>query len=290
MSLMKHLRFTCLLSCAVISCCKAFPQDNPTAESIVEEMILTTKTIGSLSYSLGRHERFEGEVLTEYSAIKLERDPFKVYLEITRSYKSMREGVEVLYVAGERDNEALINPPFLFWNLTKDPFGNTLREDQHHTILDLGFDHIVSIMEYQMEKYALALDGMLQVLGPAKWDEQECWRIEFNNPNFEWASHTVTEGEDLLTIAREYKLSEHMIMEKNNLRGYDDVSPGDILQLPVDYAAKMVILVDKERKVPRYMEVYDDEGLYEQYEFNDLVIDPQFKAEEFNSNYKDYGF
>jgi outer membrane lipoprotein-sorting protein len=38
------------------------------------------------------------------------------------------------------------------------------------------------------------------------------------------------------------------------------------------------------------MEVYDDEGLYEKYEFNNLVIDPQFEAEEFSSDFEDYGF
>jgi hypothetical protein len=266
------------------------PQNVPSAEEVINKMILETRKIETLKFELGRFERVDGKLISEFSSVKLQRKPFKVYLKITKSYKKFREGVEVLYIDGERNDQALVNPPILFWNLNKDPYGNALREEQHHTLFEMGYDHLMNILEYQMGKFSGELKGMLSNKGIELWRDRICWRIEFDNPYFIYKTYTLTKGEGLMLIARKYKLSEYMILEKNSCDSYDDISAGDTIEIPTDYAKRLVLLIDRDQAVPLCVEVYDEKGLFEKYEYAELIINPVFQPEEFTSSFKDYGF
>ena len=81
------------------------------------------------------------------------------------------------------------------------------------------------------------------------------------------------------------------MLEKNpSIKSYTESLAGRTLLIPNDYSSKMVLYIDKVRMVPLVMKVYDNEGLYENYEYTNVVINPVFKPEEFNSDYKDYHF
>ena len=68
------------------------------------------------------------------------------------------------------------------------------------------------------------------------------------------------------------------------------VPVGTMLNIPSDYAKKLIILIDKSTYLPIFMEVYDDKGLYEQYKFSQVKINPPFTEADFNENNKNYGF
>ena len=237
---------------------------------------------------MGKKERIEGELLLQVSNVKLSLNPLKVYA----IQQSPKQGVEVLYCEGENDDKAHVNPSgFPWFTLHLDPMGSIMRKNQHHTILNSGYDLVVSILEFLFDKYGEETKAMMKKLPPENWRGSPCIIIELNNPYFKYVKYTVKEGETLLTIADSLKLSEHMILEKNeDVDDYDDVSPGQVIEIPNDYSPRMAIYVDKYRYIPLMMKIYDDQGVYEIYEYYDVVVNPSFKAEEFSTEFSDYAF
>ena len=75
-----------------------------------------------------------------------------------------------------------------------------------------------------------------------------------------------------------------------NIDDYYDIIPGKILNIPNDYAKGMKLMIDKKRLLPLVIEVYDDKGIYEKYEYHNLIVNPSFEDEEFSMYCNDYGF
>lgn len=264
-------------------------ENNLSGYEIARTMFASTKEIHSLTYQMKKMERIDGKMMDQKSFVKLNREPFKVY---TRQ-ESPNEGLEILYVHGKNSNKALINPTGFPWvNLKLDPHGSTMRNDQHHTILDSGYDHVISILEHLFEKYGEEkVSLMTQNKGTSTWDGHACWIVELDNPDFKYKEYTVEQGETIHTIAKKYKLSGYMILKINkNINDYDEVTAGQIIKIPSDYSPKMLLLIDKQRMIPLVMKVYDDKGLYEQYEYTNISVNPGFKAAEFTSAYEEYDF
>jgi len=227
-------------------------------------------------------------MIVQQSSVKLSIDPFKVYLK--QSYP--KDGIEVLYVNGTNNNNALVNPNgFPWFSINLDPYGNTMRDNQHHTLMNSGYDHVVSILEHLYIKYNVQIESMTKMEGSTLWDNHPCWIISLTNPYFKYYNYTAAKGETVLTIANKNKLSEHMIMEKNPcIKSYTEVLTGKTVVIPNDYSSKMILYIDKVRMIPLLMKIYDNEGLYEQYEYTNVVINPVIKPEEFESDYEDYHF
>ncbi len=82
-----------------------------------------------------------------------------------------------------------------------------------------------------------------------------------------------------------------MVLRKNpSLADSDHIGAGEEVIIPNDYSPRMILYVDKENYTPVIIEVYDDEGLYEHYEFDQVKIDPQFKENEFEPSFEEYDF
>lgn len=265
-----------------------FTQTNraQSAYGLTKQMIATTKQIQTLEFTLKTFERLEGKMIKQKMYVKWMREPFKIYVE--QAYPN--KGVELLYVSGK--SKVLVAPnSFPWFNLKLDPYGGLMRKDQHHTIFGIGFDKTVSILEALLEKYGTQAASMLKNYVTIEWRGIECYKIFMLNPNFKYIDYTIKKGETLLTIAKKFKLSEHMILEKNEkIDDYDDVDQGQVIKIPNDYAKKMTIYIDKQRMIPVVIKIYDDQGLYEQYEHSKLEINPVFDSDEFSEDYEEYGF
>jgi outer membrane lipoprotein-sorting protein len=259
-----------------------------TAFELAKGMFAQTKEITGLSYTMAKKERIDGEIIFQVSEVKLSRSPLKVYT----IQKSPKKGVEVLYNKIETGNKAFVNPGgFPWFTLKLDPMGSIMRNNQHHTIFNSGYDLVVSILEFLINKYGEEAKTMVKVLPPDNWQDIPCRVIEFNSPYFKYIEYVVKKGETVLTIADKFKLSEHMILEINeDIDDYNDVSAGQIIEIPNDYSPRMIIYIDKYRYIPLVMKIYDDKGVYEIYEYYDVVVNPQFESDEFSIDYKKYGF
>ena len=256
---------------------------------LLEEVFNNISSYNSLSYELRIQERMNGEIRDQISKTKLIHKPFKVYIHQLHPQR----GMEILYAEGVNDGKAIINPNGFPWiNLHLDPNGAMMRESTHHTIFESGFKYFGNILEKIISKYKDDIDKLITNSGTIDYSGISCIKLILNNSEFAIKNYTVKEGETILSIAREKSLSEHMIVELNdNLADYSTaISKGDIVKLPSAYAKKMVMYIDKKRKIPIMIRVFDDKGLYEQYDYTKVVLNPQFNLAEFSKNYKEYGF
>lgn len=255
--------------------------------NIAKSMFSNTKSITSLSYTMTKQERIDGKMVKQKAFTKFTKSPFRVYIRQERPKK----GLEVLYVKGQNNNKALINPNGFPWLTIKaNPMGSLMRDNQHHTLYESGFDHVVTILEYLCSKYQPQINTMIKQEGEITWDGQPCWIISFNNPHFNYEKYTVKKGETVLTIAAERKLSEYMILEHNDLKAYDEIEEGDVIEIPNSYSPSLTLYVDKQRNIPMMMKVFDDKGLYEHYEYTNVTVNPTFEDIEFSKDNGAYGF
>ena len=254
----------------------------------VRSLFLSTQNIQTLSYKFYREERINGKMVKNHSEVKMQRLPYKVYIRETFP----NDGLEVLYPTTLDDGKALINPNGFPWvNLRLDPEGILMRRNQHHTVMDGGFDYIVSVMEYTFYKHKGKIDGMIEYEGTTIFDNQDCDVISISNPDYRYINHVVSRGESVSSIAAKFRLNEYLILDKNEGLGLsDDLDKGQLLKIPSDYAKLIRIYIDQEKQVPLMMEVFDEKGLFEKYEFTDVKINPTIKDLEFTATYAHYNF
>ena len=263
-------------------------QNSPSAVQIVKEMFARTKQIKTMSYTMKKKERINGLLSSQESVVKLNVHPLKMYLK----QSAPKDGLEVLYVAGENGNKALINTNGFPWvNISLEPMGGVMRDKQHHTIFQSGYAHLMAILEHLTTKYQPELETIMTRTVSENVDGHECWLITFTNPHFNYYKYTIAKNETILTLADKNKLSEHMILERNpSISNYEDVKPGQVIELPNDYSNKLELYVDKIRLIPLVMKVYDNKGLYEYYEYSNVKLNPVLSTDDFNSENSEYGF
>ncbi|MEO9964641.1 MAG: DUF1571 domain-containing protein [Reichenbachiella sp.] len=262
--------------------------DEPTGYEIAKQMFEKTAEINSLTYTITKQERIEGEVLKQVSFTKMQKSPYAVYLR--QAFPN--DGMEVLYVQGSNNDKALINPNGFPWlNLRLNPHDGIMRNNQHHTIFQSGFDHVVAILKYLCSKYEDELDEMVLYNGEVMQDGRKGLSITFVNPYFEYIEYEISADETIEDVADRYRLSAYMILEINpKIKDYEDVKPGQVIMIPNDYSPKLNLVIDSEQYIPLKMEVIDTLGLYEQYEYSDVVINPDLKMQDFSEENEAYGF
>lgn len=273
-----------------ITTCLAVPAQNMN-KKISDDVITSLGRVSTLKYRMVKQERIKGKMKTGEIQVKYQKNPFKVYVYIY----SPKPGVELLYATGDNNGKVYVNPNSFFLNMLDpdlDPMGKTLRKDEHHTLLESGFEATRKLL-IAMRKRAEEedkFDEYCQYTGDTKWDGRDCYKILLEYPDYKWENYTVKKGETIDKIAKENNLYGYTILEKNKLSWYTSVKEGQVIQIPNIYAKKVILYVDKILKLPIYQEVYDDQGLLSVYEYHSLILNPVIAAEEFTKNYKDYKF
>jgi outer membrane lipoprotein-sorting protein len=261
--------------------------NSQTSSDILKEMLVKTKQISTIELYLKSTERFGTEYKSYTGLYKVNYKPFKAYYK----QDSPTEGLEILLVSGWNNNNCLINPNSIPWiNVSYSPFSSMLRKDYHLTLYEAGFTYFTELLEYLYYKYEKQISQLTINHGIIDCQGKKCHKIEVIIPDYKYRNYSVKSGEDLRKIAKTNHINEYKIVELNNLKGFDDCKAGRILQIPTDYAKKMVVYIDSSAKVPLKIEVYDEKGLFEQYEFSKIRINPIFKSDEFSEKFSDYGF
>lgn len=252
------------------------------------QMFGQAKKVKTLTFRMKKTERIDGKMQEQVSDVRLQREPYKVYSRQV----SPKEGVEVLYATGERDGQALVNPNGFPWiNLRLQPYGNIMRKNQHHTIVNSGYDYFLSILDHLFAKYGNATAGMTYLDGTIKWNGRECFVVRFENPHYAITDYTVKSGETVTSIAEERFLSDYKILELNkSINDYDDVKEGQVIKIPNDYSPRMLMYIDKQLMVPLVMKVYDEVDLFEVYEYGSVKVDEPVAPGEFTSEYEGYNY
>lgn len=266
----------------------SFTSHAQSAYDVCVKTFKNTKSINTMTYTMFKNERIGGVMKSQKSFTKLSLKPYMVYLRQI----SPKEGVEVLYKSGKNGGKALVNPNGFPWvNLNMNPMGSTMRKGQHHTTKDAGFDLVVSILEYLFNKYGEGSKSMVTFGNEVLSNKRKCYKIIFRNDSFKYIKYKVRANENILDIAKRYKISEFMIVGKNkDVAGYYDVKAGDEILIPNIYSPHMVLLIDKTKLIPLSVKVYDDLGLFEHFKYSDVVLNPKLTAMDFDRDNAKYGF
>jgi len=279
---MKKIRLTLLLCFVAVG---VYSQVKPTARGIIKEMLNTIGTMETITYDLDISERIEDKMATAKSRVKLNVHPRKIYIYIPGI------GAEVLWLEGKNNGDALVNPnSFPYMNLNLDPNGSLLRSGQHHTINELGFSYFAKIISSYVNKAGKDFDKFFHYNGDTHWNNKACYKIYIENPDFKYFAYTAVKGDNLVSVARKFHVSEYLLREKNNLRDYGNLKEGKQILVPNSYAQKTIIYIDKETFIPIYQKIFDDKGLFESYEYHNVNLNIDIAEEEFTKTYKGYKF
>ena len=282
----KHITFFILLAISISLLSFRFKKTENIGgnRELIDKIFEAVENVKTLRFSLQCNERIKGRMTHYESKVKLQVSPRKLYLSL--------KGPEVLWIQGQNNGDALVNPgAFPYMNLNLDPYGSLMRKDQHHTIHEMGFQYMADILKDGMKKAGDKLDKYFVLVGEEKLNGRNCYKMAISFNDFAWGPYIVKKGENLNTIARKLRVSEYMVLMNNpKVSWFNDVKEGQIIQVPNAYGKLTILLVDKEYLLPVSNKVFDDQGLFETYEYHDLIVNPTILPEEFTKDYKDYNF
>ncbi|MFH2144078.1 MAG: DUF1571 domain-containing protein [Bacteroidota bacterium] len=280
---MTKINFLFLLNLALFAMCNA-----QEGVEIFNKMIESSKKVNALSFNATVKERFDGKLHLQKAFIKVRHSPFQIYYR--QDYP--QKGIEILYSQGKNQNKALVKPNQFPWvNMNLDPLNNQLRDKQHQTLFNPGFAYFVKVMEQSAKKYLNNLEKIIEYKGEAAWNNKDFYKLELVSPDYKLIKHIVEVGETIDKIAEKYYLNSYKILELNPVvKDYNDIKTGQEIIIPNCHTKKMILWVDKEKYVPMKLEIYDENGIFELYEFYNMKINLNFATDEFSPMFKDYGF
>jgi len=283
---MKFFNKLLILSILVLFTGAVFPESKLSTREIVMTMLDSIRRVKTQKYELKATERVNGVYLTADSRIKINEKPKKIY------FINPKKGIELLWVEGQNSGEVLVHSasvPLMNFNL--DPYGSIIRKDQHHTIMDLGFSRIGITIGTTIIEAPKDFDKHFKNAGSIVWNQKDCHQIIIEYPDYKYIEHIAKKGETATGIALKYNTSDFKIREKNNLSSfYGSIKEGKVISVPVPYASKAIVYIDKKTMLPINLKIYDEKGLYESYEYYNVKTNITFATDEFSKNYKEYGF
>lgn len=258
------------------------------AAEVYGKMMHAMENVHTCSFVLTINERIKGEMKHDEYVVKLNADPYKVYV-----YSVIpNPGAEALLIKGFNHDKAVINPNrFPIPTLNLSPYHNLLRKNHQYTLLHFGFRFIHDVLAHYTKKMkeeffnSLKLDKEVVVKG------KSYYQIVIENKNFGYEDYTVQQRENLVKIGAKLMVNDYMILEVNpKVKNFDDVKPGQVIKIPNSFGKKIIFYVDKSNFLPLTQIIYDDKGLYGHVELSSFVLNPVFKSDEFSKDNKKYGF
>ncbi len=263
-----------------------------TSQAIIEKMLAELGSYKGVQFKMHSMERLKdnGGMKSNDMFSKLRVKPHCIYSKVLSGDNA---GTELLFAEGERKNKVLVNAGKFIPNLDFSPFGSTLAKNQHHTLLCTGFGTIYNIL-IDAHKKAMAMkkfETIFKYDGEVVWNNVKCYKMVVIDPNFTSSTYTSKAGETILSISKKLLIPEYSILEMNTGIKYFDEDLGNRnLKVPSSYAKTTILYINQQNFYPIFQQVYDDKGLFEQYEFSQLVVNPAYKPDEFTSAFKEYGF
>jgi outer membrane lipoprotein-sorting protein len=253
--------------------CTAAPAPSQ-ARQIIDKMVNAIGKHTGVTFTMDAAERLISKP-SEYNQIeiftKINVSPLKIYGKVM---KDPNKGTELLYVTGQRDNKIRVNPGKFLPTMTLAPTSGLLTKNQHHTLLTSGFMIVNKIVTDGIKRADARgkFDEVFKYAGDVQYKNRNCYKI-------------------VMGLAKRLLVSEYHIMELNpGSRGLDDDISGKTIKVPTSYAKKTILYIDKENNFPIYQEMSDDKGVFEKYEYSNLVVNPAFKADEFSEKFSEYKF
>lgn len=270
----------------ILLCGMIAAQDNQ-GRKILDNMLASIDKVHSMQFRLKQYERYNGKIELEDDRVKLNMNPLMIFIEVI----SPDAGAEVLWVQGENNGEASVHPngfPYITLNFLPD--SKTLRKG-HHNIFALRLSYMAGLIRSTMQNAGSRFNNNLHLEQDVVFNNEACYQLTIEHPSFAFIPYTIKPGENIISLAERLHLSEYMILEKNpGLSGYFDVKTGQVIRIPNNYARKMTLYISKKTNLPMAEFIYDDQGLFERYEFSEVKVNPVFGPEDFSKHNPAYHF
>lgn len=288
----RFFKFTTCIICFSVAFAFSVPNhfkstsDNIPAIQLLQQMLDSIQNIKTLKVKLVALERFQNKFLKSTAFFKIAYYPEKKLYFINPEKK-----LEILYIENKNENKALVKHPSLPISIYLDPQGSIMKKNQHYTIHELGFEYIANTIQIALSKEKEKYMNHLRYLGIHEKNNQLCHTLMYESSNFEYVPYTVQSKETVASISRKFNINEYIIRDKNNLYyefGY--LKKNSIIYIPQMYCKKAFIYIDKNTFLPVSINLYDDKGILESYDYYDVQKSTVFKEQEFSKNYKEYNF
>ncbi|MGI4863270.1 MAG: DUF1571 domain-containing protein [Janthinobacterium lividum] len=255
-----------------------------TTAQLISQLTAAIQNLKTLRCAATAQERIGGKYHPDKSVMKLAFNPQRVYIKNGK-------GVEVLYVAGQNGGDAWVNPnAFPYVTLSLDPEGSLMRKGQHHTALQAGFGTIAELLEGSVGRPDKSFNRSFRYVGDTTLQGRPHYILRSDYPQFRYVAYKAGKNETPATVAARFGCGEYRILERNKLDVGEKLTEGQVIQTPNSYARRTFVLVDPKTLLPSTVAVYDDQGLYEKYDFFDVVANQPIPAAEFTKTYKGYHF
>jgi hypothetical protein len=227
-------------------------------------------------------ERIGGRINQANSIMKLSYKPLRIYIK-------NQKGVEVLWVAGQNDGDAWVYPAsFPYVTLSLDPNAKLMRSNQHHTVLQAGFGTISDLLRTTGLRQDNTFSRSFRYVGDTTVQGRNNHILRSDFPQFRYVSYKAGKNETIGTVAERFGCGEFRIIERNDLTIGDKIPEGKILQVPNGYGRRTVLCVDPKTYLPTLVQVNDEKGLFERFEFMDVVPNQPIPVAEFTKDYNGY--
>jgi hypothetical protein len=255
---------------------------------LANEMISKVKALKTLQCTFEALERVLGKMVNEKNHFKIQISPFKTYFK--QEYPE--KGLEGLYITGENDGKTKINPNAFPWvTLNLDPEGELMMKNHHHPVFHAGYGYVAEVLDILIKKYQSKTSQLIVNKGTIQYQGQEVIVLDCNNPFYKIQTLTLTKAESPYQIGKRLYINYFSILEENpGLKAFSDIPAGKAIKIPSDYASKMLIYLHKTQLYPVYIKISDPRGVFEEYKFTQVMLNPVYKVEDFSAGNPKYGF
>jgi hypothetical protein len=252
---------------------------------LLGQMTDSIHNVRTLRVRIKALERIEKKFLSAESSIKLQSNPRRLY------FFNPDKKLEILYNHGQNNDKALVKPHvFPYLSLFLDPRGNLMRKNQHYTIHELGYDFIGRSVALTLSKDKEGLKNFTYH-GKVTKNGYRCYFLEYENKAYSYVDYVVQEKETVNSIASKNCVNDYLVRYNNDLvNDFGYLKKGKVIRIPTLYCKKAVIYIEENLMLPVAISLYDDKGIFENYEYFELVVNKPIKEEEFSRSYKEYHF
>jgi outer membrane lipoprotein-sorting protein len=269
-------------------CTQAYALAQMDTRTLLNKMYAAIDGAKQYSYEMHSKERFGKKYLEKKMHFRINENPKKIYM------KDLESGVELLYAQGWNENKAYINPNGFPWtNVSFSIYNSRVRQDNHHIVTRAGFaftGQLFRLIEAEIKKQGGDFNKIFSYKGETDWNGRKCYRLYIENKDYQIVNHTVDKAESLEAFALRKGVPEFKVMELNNLGYGASLKVGQSIKIPNSYAKEVILLIDKENFLPIVQMLYDENDLYEKYEYHKLNLRPNFSSTEFTTQCASYGF
>lgn len=177
---------------------------------------------------------------------------------------------------------------FPYVTLSLNPLGTLMRKGQHHTALHAGFGMISDLLNGPGGHTDNVYTRSFRYAGDSTAQGRPCYILRSDYPQFRYLTYRAGKNESITSVADRFGCGEYRIAERNNLDLDSKLTEGQVVQVPNAYGRRVIVLVDTKTYLPASVTVYDDRGLYEQYNFRNAVANQPIPLAEFSKDYKGY--